>query len=429
MKHPKTPINLVAPLAVAMFVWSMVGTAVAAAPSYQVIYTMQGGTDGALPNSSVTFDQAGNVYGTTKEGGYVTCPNDNSGCGTIFQLEPPEKQGGDWTKTTLYAFQGNSDGWYPSTVMADSAGNLYGATSDGIPECQDYGLCGTIFELKAPAKEGGAWVKSVLYRFKNFDDGGDPLGSLTVDASGDLYGTACIGGSAGYGSVFRIAQTNQIGEGWDKTELFSFDWTDGHCPSAGVIFDKSDKLYGVTTGGGDMDQGLVFRLDPPTEKNDPWTESILVYFDGSNGRWPSNRLTFDAKGNLYGTTPTGGSGGCASGVVFELKPPTWKTTQLYVFCDLGAPRGVVFDSSGALYGATADGGAPERGTVFQLKPPIGNEKKWSETNLHIFTNGKGGNIPDSATVFGKDGALYGTTLSGGSGKCTGGCGVIYRIAP
>jgi uncharacterized repeat protein (TIGR03803 family) len=428
MKQPKPHFNTIMLLAAATFLWVTAGTAFAAAPKYQVIYSMHGGKDGTLPNSAVTFDQADNVYGTTREGGDLTCPNDNSGCGIVFQLKPPQKEGGAWVKTTLYAFKGNSDGWYPSSVVADKAGNLYGATSDGIPECQDYSLCGTIFELKPPAKEGGAWVKSVLYSFKNFDDGGYPLGSLTFDASDNLYGTGCIGGSAGYGTVFELSKPTEPDQSWNKTELFSFDWTDGHCPSAGVIFDKSGKLYGATTGGGEMDQGLVFQLTPPIKKNDPWKESIFVYFDGTNGRWPSDRLTFDAKGNLYGTTPTGGSGGCASGVVFQLKPPTWKETQLHVFCDLGAPKGVVIDSSGILYGATADGGAPERGTVFELKPPSGKQEKWSESNLHTFTDGSGGNIPDSA-VFGRDGALYGTTLSGGSRNCHGGCGVIYRIAP
>ena len=430
MKHPKPHFNPIGLLAVAMFIWMSVGTAAAAASKYEVIYAFQGIKDGTEPNSAVTFDQTGNLYGTTKLGGDL-CPNDNnSGCGTVFQLKPPAKQGEAWSKTTLYTFKGNGDGWYPSSVVADEAGNLYGITADGIPECQDYGLCGTIFELKPPAKDGGDWTKNIIYSFKNFDDGGDPLGSLTFDASGNLYGTACIGGSAGYGSVYQLAPSHDPSQTRNKTELFSFNWTDGHCPSAGVTFDKSGKLYGVTTGGGEMDQGLVFQLAPPTQKNGPWKESIFVYFDGSNGRWPSDRLTFDAKGNLYGTTYTGGSGGCANGVVFQLKPPAWKENQIYVFCDLGAPEGVVFGASGTLYGATANGGTPERGTIYQLEPPISKGKNWSESNLFIFGGGKKGATPDSALIFGKDGALYGSTMAGGSRNCRqGGCGVIYRITP
>ena len=108
MKHPKPHFNRL--LAVAMFVCMSVGFAAAAASKYEVIYAFQSGKDGAEPNSTVTFDQTGNVYGTTKLGGDL-CPNDNnSGCGTVFQLKPPAKQGEAWTKTTLYTFMGNGDG-------------------------------------------------------------------------------------------------------------------------------------------------------------------------------------------------------------------------------------------------------------------------------------------------------------------------------
>jgi uncharacterized repeat protein (TIGR03803 family) len=428
MKHTKLRFHPVGLLIIVFSFWA--SSDMASASNYQVIYHFQGSTDGNQPYSVLTFDQAGNLYGTTKFGGDLSCPNDSTGCGTVFQLRPPKKHGDAWTKTSLYSFKGNDDGWYPAGVVTDRAGNVYGVTSDGTIECQDYGSCGTVFELQPPKKHGGAWVKNLLYRFRAFDDGGQPEGGLMFDASGNLYGTTCIGGSVGYGSVFELAPSKEPSQTWSKTELYSFDWNDGRCPPAGVVFNKSGDLYGVTSGGGSQDQGLVFQLAPPIKKGDSWKESVLVKFDGNNGRWPIGGLSFDAKGRLYGTTITGGSGGCANGLVFQLKPPTWKETQVYVFCDLGGPyAGVVVDGSGNLYGTTSNGGALQRGIVFQLKPPAGKGRKWSERTLHTFRDGGGGSGP-TTVVLGKDRALYGSALFGGSNKCQfGNCGVIFRIVP
>jgi uncharacterized repeat protein (TIGR03803 family) len=152
----------------------------------KVLYAFTGGADGSLPLATLVLDAAGNLYGTTQLGGAY-------GAGTVFEVGPAGSE------QVLHSFAGGSDGIYPfAGVVMDSAGNLYGTTFSGGGEglCEDG--CGTVFELSADGSE------TILHSFTGHSDGGYPRAALILDAAGNLYGTAEIGGALGYGDVFML---------------------------------------------------------------------------------------------------------------------------------------------------------------------------------------------------------------------------------
>ncbi len=155
--------------------------------SATVLYSFLGGSDGCTPYSgNLTFDQSGNIYGTTYGGGQYNA-------GTVYSLTPSN---GGWTESLLYTFMGGSDGLNPeSGVIFDPAGNLYGTTSGGGL----YYSYGTVFQL-TPSVNG--WTKKTLYRFRSGNDGANPVGGLFLDQSGNVYGTTINGGHDNFGSTF-----------------------------------------------------------------------------------------------------------------------------------------------------------------------------------------------------------------------------------
>jgi uncharacterized repeat protein (TIGR03803 family) len=346
------------------------------------------GNDGSLPYAGLTVDKAGNLYGTTSQGGA-------NNAGTAFRLTL--RRDGSWTESALYSFCALSncnDGSYPlAGLILDQAGNVYGTTSQGgdsgNPCGNYYGSCGTVFKL-TPTKDGG-WAESVLYRFCSLTNCGDglyPLAGLIFDQAGNLYGTTSAGGANGGGTVFKLTPT--VDGGWTENVLYSFcpvySCSDGLSPVAGLIFDTSGTLYGTTNYGGDAmcnegqgpGCGTVFKLTPSHDGS--WAESVLHSFGGGGGAYPLAGLVFDATGSLYGTTIYGGdfnkcpSLGC--GVVFKLTHDRgeWKETVLHAFFDDPGAfpyGGVTFDSFGNLYGTTfGEGGGdrPTYGSVFKIAP-------------------------------------------------------------
>lgn len=260
--------------------------------------------------------------------------------------------------------------------------------------------------------------EDVLYSFSS-TSGYSPYSGLIFDAAGNPYGTTVTGGAYGYGTVFEL-MPNRSG-GWTEITLhdFSDDGTDGSGPQ-GLIFDAAGNLYGTTSRGGASKFGTVFELTP--NGSGGWAETILHSFYGKNGNGPVGSLIFDAAGNLYGTT---GSGGAYHyyGTAFELTPNGsggWTEILLHSFNDNGTDgcnpqAGLVFDSAGNLYGTTWTCGAYGGGTVFGLKRnKVGGG--WSERVLHNFrNNGKDGFQPASSLVVDATGNLYGTTVFGGAG--------------
>ena len=208
-----------------------------------VIHNFGTGFDGSFPIASLLIDAAGNLYGTTLLGGIYDD-------GTVFELSP---SAGGWTESFVYSFTGGSDGGNPyGGLIFDPLGNLYGATP-GTYQFQGNG--GSVFKL---TPSGNSWTFSVLYSFANGGDECGPRGTPAMDAEGNLYDTTtCV---PGYGSVFKLAPING---GWTYTSLHDFgQGRDGIYPEAGVTLDPNGNIYGTTTGGGAYANGIVFEITP-----------------------------------------------------------------------------------------------------------------------------------------------------------------------
>jgi uncharacterized repeat protein (TIGR03803 family) len=325
----------------------------------------------------------------------------------------------------IYSFAGDEDGEYADTdLVIDSAGNLYGTTVQG----GDFSS-GTVFQL---TPSGSGWTHTVLYSFKGEADGGEPYKGVTLDAHGDLYGTAGVGGlyvgpciDTGCGVVFKL--TNSGGT-WTQTVIHSFTGgNDGFGPGAGVTVGRHGNIYGTTPTGGANGFGVVYELRP--DQNGNWSEQVIHTFaGGSDGIGGSaGRLAVDSDGNVYGLCTTGGANG--AGVVFGLTPTQtgdWTETILYTFKDepsSGFPYGaLVGDGQGNLYGATYYAGKYDLGAVYRLSRRNG---VWTQTWMYSFKGGTDGSSPIGSLAADAAGNLYGTTSEGGT-AC--GCGVIFKLA-
>jgi uncharacterized repeat protein (TIGR03803 family) len=327
----------------------------------------------------------------------------------------------------LYSFQGGNDGKQPEAgVIEDSAGNLYGTTEAGGGGTGCGGPegdgCGTIFAL---APDG---TETVPHAFAGGCDGAGPAAGLVADKAGNFYGTTAgggvCGGEAGYGTVFKLAPDGT------ETVLYAFKGgKDGIVPVSTLIMDKKGNLYGTTATGGNPPPcngngdgcGTVFQVTPEGKK-----KSLYSFQGGSDGSDPAAGVIMDKAGNLYGTTVEGGNSN--NGTVYKISADGTETT-LYAFGvapDGQAPLGgLVSDSSGNLYGTTFAGGSNDRGTVFKVTPD------GTESVLHSFSGGTDGYLPEAGLIMDKAGNLYGTTYNGGGARAcpNSGCGTVFKLAP
>lgn len=273
-----------------------------------VLYSFAGGTeDGDYPAAPVVFDAAGNLYGTTQEGGinnYNTpCFFDEQySCGTAFKMTPSN---GGWTESLIYRFMGENDGWHPYAGLAiDTAGNLYGTTYEG-----GAGGGGTVDQL---TPSGSGWTESTLYSFSmNGPAGYSMLNGVILDSAGNLYGATPYGAAGGVGAAFELTPS---GSGWNFDLLYPFLGGSGLAgPDGDLVMDSAGNLYGAAYSlGGD---GLVFKLTP---SDGTWIYSVLHQFNGNDGHGAQGAITIDAQGNLYGTTFGGGAHDW--GTVWEIAP-------------------------------------------------------------------------------------------------------------
>jgi uncharacterized repeat protein (TIGR03803 family) len=352
-----------------------------------VLYSFAGTPDGKWPSGGLVIDGSGNLYGVTAYGGTGDCVllGAKVGCGTVYEISPPQQKGDVWTETILYSFPTAKQGYVPNgNLVFDGAGNLYGATTFGGTKgttCDAFygGQCGVVFALSPPKTKGGEWTEKVLHNFAGGTDGANPNGGLVLDGKGAVYGTTYGGGTEG-----------------------------GYCGAGGC--------------------GTAFELKPPAKKGGTWAEKQLHVFDSGSDRLPSAGLTFDREGSLYGGTV---------GTLFRLAPPKksgrWKETILYTFNGYAynAEGALVLDKSGNLCGTTyAGGGQSLHGSVFRLKPPSKNGHSWTFSVIHGFLGPPDGDFPAASLVFDKSGDLYGTTQGGGTGSaCQGGCGTVFEVSP
>ena len=254
------------------------------------------------------MDSAGNLYGTTA---YSFEVSQGRVGGTVFELQ---RNGEEWTKTTLHTFGHGEDGAVPSgPLLFDKAGNLYGETFVG-----GNAGGGTIFKL---TNTGSGWKEDILFNFGLASGGYEPNGGLIFDSAGNLYGTTYFGGinvGQGCGTVFELAPTN--GDAWNETVLYKFlcDVYGRANPEAGVVLDSAGNLYGTTAVGGSASSGTAFELK--RSAHGAWTYFTIYTFQGppGDGFGPNSSLLFDSNGNLYGTTGSGSAGG--GGTVFEITP-------------------------------------------------------------------------------------------------------------
>jgi len=277
-------------------------------------------------------------------------------------------------------------------------------------------------------------VLTTLFRFTG-KTGAYSEAPVIFGSTGALYGTTIQGGAANKGAVFQLTPSGTRGKPWIETVLYSCG-TQAGAPVTpnGVIFDTHGSLYGTSINGGTSTFGAAFELTPPAGGSGPWTESVLYSFgsQSGDGATPVAGLRVGSKGQLYGTTSAGGAANM--GIVFELAPPTvsggaWTETVLYSFsggADGGKPSAsLTIDSQGALYGTTFSGGSANLGTVFKLAPPTVSGGTWTESVLYSFQGGNDGANPQANVVFNKSGALYGTTGAGGFDNL----GTVFKLAP
>jgi hypothetical protein len=308
----------------------------------------------------------------------------------------------------LYSFQGPPDGAQPvGGVILGKDGALYGATSGGGANLCYNGIsqpsCGTVFQLTAGS--GASWKETIIHNFAG-GDGAEPNASLVFSGSGSLYGTTPTGGNGsayGDGTIFELTPPAVAGGKWKETVLYNFTGGGGHSaqnegPNGPVYVGPDGALY-TTAQGAAKDQvgailGAVGVLLPPTAPGGSRTEYVLNYFGdggqlgGASGALPLSGVVAK-NGSLFGTT--------------------WSAGDIYC----------------SVFGC---------GVVYRLTPPA-TGSGWTETVIHSFTGPPDGEFPQAALTVAPDGVLYGTTMFGGSGACTGdggvfqGCGTVFKLTP
>jgi len=347
------------------------------------------------------------------------------------------------TKTTIFNFPGGGRGGISvSGLVADKQGNLYGTGwGTNIPPTSS-----VAFKL---SWAGGKWIETVLHVFGTQQgDGTNPYSTLTFDGKGNMFGTTTEGPNGSCspvcGTVYELSP-NGVG-GYTETVIYAFPATGGTMPIGGVIIDALGNLYGTTSRGGSVECGWtleftgcgsVYKLTPGANG---WTFTNLYYFHPTmtrpDGVEPEGTLYEDAQHNLYGTTAYGGSGN--GGTVFELtagKGGGYRDSLLYSFVspyDVGyqPTSGLIADKQGNLYGTTRSGGSGCNdlcGTVFEMSPTASG---WQEQTIYNFQGGSDGFGPQYGNLArDAQGNLYGVTVEGGNGSCTYGCGTVYELSP
>ena len=301
--------------------------------------------------------------------------------------------------TSLYSFTGGNDGANPDAGLAQgNDGELYGTTYLG--GTNGYG---TVFRIST----NGALTS--LYSFTNGSDGANPFAVLTLGSDGNFYGTTQAGGTNGNGTIFKISASGAF------TSLHSFTrGNDGASPQAGLVEGSDSSFYGTTQLGGTNGDGTVFKISA----SGAFT-SLYSFTNGSDGYYPDGSLVQGRDGEFYGTTYGGGLFG--NGAVFKITAGG-VFTSLYSFTggdDGGSPQaGLVQGSDGNFYGTTYYDGTNGCGTAFQIT--VNGEF----TSLYSFTNGSDGRFPSAGLVQGSDGNFYGTATGGG----TNGSGTVFNIS-
>lgn len=377
----------------------------AAQPSKEIVMaTFTAPNYGNSLPSPLTPDGAGNYYGTSSVGG--------EGYGTLYELSPSAN--GGWSQTVLHTFEDYLDGGYPelTPLIFDKHGDLYGTAHNGGTN-----ELGVAFRFHRTAR---GWVERVLHNFGNGD--AYPFSSLIMDRRGNLYGTDNIyhyGGGITEG-VYAISPSNG---GWLYKIIYDLGMAAANGAGGGLVLDSKGNIFGVSNEI--IAPEIVFELKPA---GSGWSPSILFKFKTRAGS-PTGAPVLDKAGNIYDTTNGGGPGG--NGTVFRLSPSktgSWKLHTLYAFkggADGTLPyAGITFDASGNIYGTTQAGGTSNDGTVFELAGGSHRERVvWA-------FDGKDGSTPLTPVVPDSTGHVFGTTSTGGGDVhcvAAAGCGNAFEV--
>lgn len=380
------------------------------------LYSFTGGSDGSFPHAGLIADEKGNLYGVTGSGG-------TNHSGVVFELSPPKRGETAWTQTTLYAFSGGNDGGNPqAALMMDGKRDLYGTTYGGGSNGE-----GVVFKLHK--HKNGQWEYSRLWNFTGGNDGGVPSGALTMDSTGNLYGTTTQGGTGVVGTVFELSPPT-TGKQWTENVLYNFTGNnDGGEPMGNVLLGTDGNIYGTTAGYGQFNYGVVYRLTAP-QSGGNWGFSVLHAFAGSSdGEVPRDGLIQDANGTLYGTTAGFDH---SYGNVFQMHTDGSNYNVIFTvtggqgFTGNGPWQTVSMGEDGTIYGTTYADGQSSFGEVFQLKPGSGGS--WKSTVLYAFPGGAGGQYSYSKPLIDKVGRIYGTTY-GVAGQGGFFPGTVWRVKP
>ena len=380
----------------------------ASAQTYTVLYTFQGGTDGGFPNPGLIRDSSGNLYGiTTTAGNRSDC--NNYGCGTVYKLTPSGQF------SVLHTFTGGADGWPNATwgsLISDAAGNFYGVASiRGV-----HGN-GVVFRM---TPSGGY---TVLHSFASSPiDGMGPQYTLYQDPlTGVIYGTTFGGGPRGYNGYGTVYALSKAAIGSDVI-LHSFNFSDGALPQGSLAADASGNLYGTAGQGGTAGCGVAFRVT----KTGGYT--VLHNFQCAPDGYLPGSVILDAQGNIYGGTWEGGDAtacpfyGC--GIIYKITP-SGQETILHTFRNRegASPNELMFDAQGNLWGTTAYGGAHNDGVIFKITTG------GTYTDVYDFTGGMNGATPYAGLIQDAEGNFYGTVGGGIMGCIQSGCGMIFKFTP
>ena len=368
-------------LAVAAIVIGLSGFALGGASrSLEVLYAFTGA--GGVPRGDMARSADGTLYGVTQYDGIFS--------GSVFALTPNGSGGFEFRQ--LHAFKAD-DGVQPMAgLLLGSDGFLYGTTGGAGPSGW-----GTVFRMDTSGN------LTTLHAFGG-SDGGGPQGALIEGGDGFFYGTTRFGGPANEGTVYRLDAAGNF------TSLHAFSGPDGRQPFGHLYRAPSGDLYGTTyRGGGDPDVGTVFRLSPGGTLT---TIHVFAGYPSADGAVPLSGLTPGPDGNLYGSTQGGGDS--QQGTVFRLVlPATVEVVHSFGGSDGSAPHAEILpDGSGNLVGTTYSGGAGGKGTIFRLTPG------GVLTTLYQFS-GPDGDAPLSSVVTAPDGTVYTTTWAGGSSTSNG----------
>jgi len=299
--------------------------------TFKVLSTLDPANGQLNPTAGVTLDAAGNVYGTT-------AGQNVNGYGGVFKITP------SGAYSNLFLFSAYNLGQSANGVVVDASGNIFGTTQNGGLWNQ-----GEVFEIK----KDGTFNDLVDFEIGN---GANPSARLTLDAGGNLYGTASNGGESSFnaGQIFKIDSTGNF------NPLYSFYGGDGQNPTSPVTLDASGNIYGTTYNGGSGGGGVVYEINPNAT-----VFTTLYSFDagGLTGSNPQSGVVIDASGNLYGTTSQGGQYGY--GDIYKISGGSLSVLHSFTSTDGYGDGGVIIDGSGNLFGTTVGNYPSSAGIVYE----------------------------------------------------------------